>query len=144
MNIIGEKAVYTPSDVHPLHQVLDALRDSPLAPYIRIFGSAAKTPWDKLPGDIDAFVDLNEVKLEPELRKQATADLLRLAEKHYGSFDPFVSVTKRIGTHPTGKPVFQQVLWTRDVYARQWVVAKHKGKLTAAGRAGTPLSSLNV
>lgn len=144
IDIVSERAVYRPGTVHPLKQVLKDLEKNPLAPYIRIFGEAANTPWNKIPSSIEAFIDLNDTKhFDKDARKQAMADLLRIAQQHYGSFDPYVSMTTRIGTHPTGRPVFEQVLWTCDVHARRWVIAKNKGKMTAAGRAGKPLSSLN-
>lgn len=139
MTTLDERATYSPTDVHPLKQVLNDLKASALAPYIRIFGASAITPWEKLPKEITAFIDANEIKMGNEDRKMAIRELLTIAENNYGSFMPYLLITQRVGPK-----VFEQVLWTRNVHANGWVVAKNKGQMTAAGRAGTPLSALVI
>jgi hypothetical protein len=134
----------TPADMDHLHSVLSALRKSPLAPFIRIFGSAGQVPATKVPGDIDAFIDMSEVALDNETRKEATRDLLAIAAANYGSFDPFILTKKHVGTDPDGKPVVHLMLWSRDDNARSWIPSKNAVKLTKAGRAGIPLSEVNL
>jgi len=134
----------TPADMTHIHNVLSALRKNPLAPFIRIFGSAGKVPPEKVPGDIDAFVDLSEVTLDPQTRKQAVNDLLAIAFKNYGAFDPFILTKKNVGKDPDGKPIIHMKLWTRDDHAQSWIVANRGAALTKAGRAGIPLDQVNL
>lgn len=116
-----------------LDSIMDALRESPLASSIRIFGSASSK---RVPGDIDAFLeeplDFPADKLEAVHR-----DILALAVKggyrgNYGSFDPFL--LSREG-----------VLLTRNdgdsSYNVAWKKASRKSaeELVSAGRLGIPV-----
>jgi len=123
--------------------VLNELRANPLAPYIRVFGSAAVKPLKKIPGDIDIFVDASRVSLSPEQRKEGTRALLATAHKHYGYLDPFILISKKItDDRGDGKPIVQRTLYVRDERATSWVPAKHAGAIIRAGMTGTLLKDL--
>ena len=126
-----------------LQQIIDALKSSKFAPYIRVFGSAAVRPLKKVPLDIDIFIDASEAHLSKADVKEASKELIALAHKFYGGFDPFILITKRLGTKPEGGGYFQSTLWTRNETATGWTEAKNRAALTKAGRAGTPLNQLS-
>jgi len=108
-----------------LTEVLDALRSSPLAPGIIVFGSMARGAF--LPGDIDIAVDLRDV---PHVEGGLDA-LLRIAKRHYGWLDPFV-------IRQDGK------LMCRNENATGWTVAKGARELKEAISAeGRPLSEFS-
>jgi predicted nucleotidyltransferase len=140
--VLNEQIFYNGKQ-HPLHAVLEELRANPLAPFVRVFGSAAVKPLKKIPGDIDIFVDASRVTLSREERKQGTRALLQTAHKHYGYLDPFILITKKLMTdRGDGKPHIQRTLYVRDEYATSWVPAKNAGAIIRAGMSGTPLSDL--
>jgi len=108
-----------------LTEVLDALRSSPLAPGIVVFGSMARGAF--LPGDIDIAVDLRDV---PPVEGGLDA-LLRIAKRHYGWLDPFV-------IRQDGK------LMCLNENATGWTVAKGARVLKEAISAeGRPLSEFS-
>jgi hypothetical protein len=122
-----------------LDTLVQALKDSPLAPGIRIFGSAVSAPEGQIPGDIDAFI-VTPDGLDPAVRKAAYAAILRLTEgDNYGLFDPFR--TMRSGVRET------RVLVTRgDVrQANTWIKADPTTAwaITQAGHAGVPVEAFS-
>lgn len=118
-----------------LDAIVQALKASPLAPGIRIFGSATRRDG-MVPGDIDAFVAVPE-GLAPAVRKAAFDALLRLTEgDNHGLFDPFRLM------RPAG--VAESVLVTRGPAreANRWVKAEPAtaAAIERAGRAGIPVA----
>jgi len=108
-----------------LSAVLDALRGSPLAPRLVVFGSVARGRF--LPGDIDVSIDL---RVGSPTDERELTNLLRISRKHYGWLDPFV-------IEPDG------TLLVRNETATSWTKAKGARALKSAIRSeGRPLSEV--
>ncbi len=138
---LSEQVFYN-SRPQPIHMVLDELRHHPFAPYLRVFGSAAKKPLLKVPGDIDVFIDTALVNLPKDKFTEATRSLLQIANKHYGAFDPFILIHQKLGIIDDKEKV-RKVLYCRNERATAWVPAKNSRALIAAGKAGIPLNDLH-
>jgi len=116
-----------------LDTIIARLRETALAPWIRIFGSAAN-PAILLPGDIDAFVDMHEVTLRGDERTDALKNLLQIAldggwSGNHGYFDPYVLTSKNI-------------LFTRsDTGSLAWIHADTPETTIAAGQTGILLTN---
>lgn len=117
-----------------LDRIVTALKENPLAPWIRIFGSAANEV-DLIPGDIDAFVELDLVDLPKGIRHLAINQFLLLAVEggyhgNYGMFDPFLLDKNR-------------KLFTRNEgtsrYSTGWIAAEKQIAIAKAGRGGIPV-----
>ena len=111
--------------VRRLDSIVDELRKSAFAPELKIFGSAADT-IDKLPTDIDAFVDTVKIKLDRDIFNKAAQHLLEISKKYYGMFDPFI-------LH-NGK------LFTRNPESTGWVRAEKQQDIVQSGKRGIPIS----
>lgn len=111
--------------VKRLDSIIRMLENNAYAAEIKIFGSAANEP-DKIPNDIDAFIDTKKMVLDRDLFGKALSELLAIARRYPGMFDPFV-------LH-NGK------LWTRDSESSRWIKASNSKDLTSAGRQGIPLT----
>jgi hypothetical protein len=127
-----------------LDAVVAAVRANPLAPYIRVFGSAAAKPGE-IPGDIDVFLDrvaANEDGVDAEALKQASADLIAVARRHYGWLDAFMLGRAKKTVQRDGGMVSEWVptLFVRNDEATGWIEAKKARELLAAARAGTPIA----
>jgi len=120
-----------------LDAIIDALKQNPLAPRIRIFGSAI-TDKD-LPGDIDAFFE-GPSGLGKEQFREAITQYLRLGARgsgNYGLFDPFwLRKTKLLGE-------WKSELYVRNDEGTAWMYAQQQVELTKAGRAGVPVLSFD-
>jgi predicted nucleotidyltransferase len=106
--------------------IFERLQASPLAPHIRVFGSAAIHGSD--PKDVDIFVDFNVPSGKAEISRSGRADLLKIAKDFYGHFDPYFLVGS--------------TLFTRNAEATGWITAKNAPALIEAGKAGVSLSDL--
>lgn len=132
-----ESHVYSPKDIHPLEMVVDRLKSSAAAPYIRVLQS------DKLPVSLEIFIDLNQMKLPRHEKEEAIREILSISKEFYGSLEPYVLNTKRINS-TDGKPVFKQALWKKNAKANGWVVVDKKSDIITKGRAGTDLSNYSI
>jgi predicted nucleotidyltransferase len=119
-----------------LDAVIEALRANGMAPWIKVFGSAVAKA-DQVPGDIDVFVDLADVQIDPAARKEAIWNLLQLSvaggyHGNYGLFDPFVLNRKGVLSTRNEADSRLNVAWQR---------AQEADAIIAAGRAGMPLAT---
>lgn len=121
-------------------EVLRALRDSHLAPSIRVFGSAAR--GSMLANDVDIALDLrgltpqvdgmgaryNAMHLRVEIERQYHS-LIALAAKHYGRLDPFL--------------ITDHGLFVRNAHATGWIRARTAAPILEAIRTtSVPLSTV--
>ena len=120
-------------------QTIQALKTDPrFAPFrdrIRVFGSLAGGKTN--PGDIDILVDLGGLNPAPKGTGEGMSALLELL-KQYGRLDPFVyGYSRNLG---------KEVLWCAygDFIRPQWTIAKNARAILKAGRAGMPLSEINI
>lgn len=94
----------------------------PEASIPKIFGSVAKASPN--PGDVDFFLSVSTTQwggYPGDAQFGKLDQLLALARKHYGYFDPFVLVNE----------ANSKALWVRCDEAQQWVRAKHARSLIA-------------
>jgi len=111
--------------VKRLDSIISSLRANAYAPGMKVFGSAADEP-DKLPNDIDVFIDTKNMVLDKGIASKALSEIIGLSRRYPGMLDPFV-------LH-NGK------LWTRDSESFKWIKAKNPKELASAGRRGIPLT----
>lgn len=126
----------------PAHivEVLRALRDSHLAPSIRVFGSAAL--GSTLANDVDIALDLrgltpqvagmgaryDAMNMRAEISRLYHS-LLSLAARHYGRLDPFL--------------ITDHGLFARNLQATNWVKARNAAQLVQAiNTTSVPLASV--
>jgi predicted nucleotidyltransferase len=112
--------------VRKLDGVVSELKKNAYAPEMKVFGSAANEP-DKIPGDIDVFIDTKNITLDKAVMATALGELLRLCKKYYGLVDVFILDRKK-------------VLWTRDSDANRWIKANSSNGLISVGKQGIPLT----
>jgi len=122
----------TLTHLRKLDRIVAALKANPLAPHIRIFGSALHKD---VPGDIDAFCEGPSDLPEPTHADAARSYLL-LAVKggyhgNYGCFDPFLLTL-------SGKLYSRNERYDAGI---DWVRAKRDTgrQIIEAGRLGTPV-----
>lgn len=111
--------------VRRLDGIINELKKNAFLPEIKIFGSAADSP-DKLPNDIDVFVDTSKIKLDTHIFKQSAAHLLSISRHYKNMLDPFI-------LH-NGK------LWTRNPDSTKWIKAKNNDSIIKSGKRGIPLT----
>jgi predicted nucleotidyltransferase len=135
-------------EISVLHEILAELKNNPLSPHMKVFGSAAHKPLLKTPADVDVFIDAWSANLT-ELSsndgyKEALQDLLRICKKYYPIFDPFILITRKV-QHPDHRPTYYRSLWCRNEAGTGWVRATKNIKvIIEAGKKGTPLSELGL
>lgn len=96
-----------------IHAVLRELQALPYASRIQVFGSAAR--GKRHPGDIDAML----VFSSPEEFYEASAyrDLVQIARRHYGCFDPFVRAGRRLYTRSDDACWWMRARKAREIWA---------------------------
>lgn len=124
-NMPGGSTWLIATRVKRLDAIITALRSNAYAPEMKVFGSAAEEP-DKLPNDIDIFIDTKHMVFDSAVFNKALSEILSIARRYPGMLDPFV-------LH-NGK------LWTRDSESSKWIKAKNPKDLAIAGRKGIPLT----
>jgi predicted nucleotidyltransferase len=111
-------------DVDVIERLLRHLSGKPYADKITVFGSVARV--GSAPRDLDVVLDLG-----PGSDPYNYMDLLALARKFYGSFDPFI----RAG----------RILYARNDEATGWIRAKQARAIQyrqVSGRMGKPLQQV--
>lgn len=113
-----------------LDRIVAALKANPLAPYMRIFGSALTA--DR-PGDIDCFCE-GPFDLDQETRSAAIRSYLALAAENgnYGSFDPFLLNNKHLFVRNDNGDAVWNIAWND-------ACRETAQSIIAAGRAGVPV-----
>lgn len=123
---MGEQTL-SPSVRAALEDLVALDMGSTLGHSVNVFGSLIRGKDN--PFDIDCFLDLGDVEFKSDDQLKPFVPLLRIAQKHYGSVDPFI--------------IFSNRLIVRSDCARGWVLARNRAELTAAMRAeGVPLQGV--
>lgn len=125
----------SPHTAAKIRELLALLRGHPLAPLVKVFGSAVHK---KRPKDLDIFIDLpkapwaislnqilrwSSAGFEPSLRTSGVGSAMQ--GRYFGLLDVFV--------------LFDNNLYVRDEHGVSWVLARHAVKIKKAGLGGVSL-----
>lgn len=120
------------------NELLAKLKARSYAKDIIVFGSLAR--GKEFPGDIDVYLDQSTQSMDEFIYSKTASELLWFSQKFYGSFDPFVLVSKGF---IDGKA--ETLLITRNDYGTGWIKAKQARKILGDIQAqGVPLATIGV
>lgn len=120
----GDPNTWIGNKVKKLDNIIAVLRKNAYAPELKIFGDAARQD-DTVPDDISIFIDINKIRLDKAIMREALNEILELSARYRGVLLPYILVGNQ--------------LWTKNDDSTTWVKASKSNVLTQ-GKQGLPIT----